>query len=136
VGDKKKRGKIGKKKKVQPQRKTLRHAQKFLLSKKKPQEITNRLESLSEKRVNTELIVQIEMLDEKVARTVYTSILPETMKAHGYRSNVELAIDQNWLKLSISAMDIVALRAAANSFLRLIMVAMKTVHIVAPFYTT
>jgi tRNA threonylcarbamoyladenosine modification (KEOPS) complex Pcc1 subunit len=76
------------------------------------------------------------MLDEKVARTVYTSILPETMKAHGYRSNVELAIDQNWLKLSISAMDIVALRAAANSFLRLIMVAMKTVHIVAPFYTT
>jgi tRNA threonylcarbamoyladenosine modification (KEOPS) complex Pcc1 subunit len=36
--------------------------------------------------------------------------------------------------LHILANDIVALRAASNTFLRFVAVAVKTVNIVAPFY--
>ena len=36
--------------------------------------------------------------------------------------------------MHIVADDIVALRAASNTFLRFIAVAMKTVNVVAPFY--
>jgi tRNA threonylcarbamoyladenosine modification (KEOPS) complex Pcc1 subunit len=37
--------------------------------------------------------------------------------------------------LNIKANDIVALRAASNTFLRFVSVAMKTLNLVAPFYS-
>ncbi len=38
--------------------------------------------------------------------------------------------------LDIKADDLVALRAASNSFLRFVSVALKTLNAVAPFYTS
>ena len=39
------------------------------------------------------------------------------------------------LELRIEASDLAALRAASNSFLKFVAVALKTVDVVAPFYS-
>ncbi len=87
-------------------------------------------------QANAEITVQIDLPSTKLARAVYASVLPETVRARPYRSNIRLAVSGRVLKLVITASDIVALRAASNSFLRLVAVAMKTLNIVAPFYTS
>ena len=54
--------------------------------------------------------------DPRGLRTVLLSIRPEMGESS--RSNVEAGIGENELFLTIEAADVVALRAAINSFLR------------------
>jgi len=71
----------------------------------------------------------------RVADTVYKSVLPETLQNATFRSRTLLSRNGRVLELTIKAKDIVALRAASNSFLRFLAVAVKTIDIVAPFYS-
>ena len=61
------------------------------------------------------------------------SIRPETRPTSGFRSETTLASKGRVLQLRIEARDIIALRAASNSFLRYVAVALKAVESLAPF---
>ena len=81
-----------------------------------------------------EIALEIGLPSSRVAETVYKSLLPETTQPSGFRSRVSVRQRGRSLELHILADDIVALRAASNTFLRFVAVAVKTVNIVAPFY--
>ena len=81
-----------------------------------------------------EITIDIGLPSPKLADTIYASLVPETRQPPGFRSNTIVSRKGSVLRLNIKAADIVALRAAANSFLRFVSVAMKTLNVVAPFY--
>ena len=82
----------------------------------------------------TELKVEIELGSARAADTVYYSLLPETKQPPGFRSQITIRKKGRIIALKIMAQDIVALRAAANTFIRFVSVALKTFDTVAPFY--
>ncbi len=82
-----------------------------------------------------EITIEIHLSSSKIAGTVYTSLLPETRQPPGFRSKTAVSREGKILRLNIKAEDVVALRAASNSFLRFVSVAIKTLNIVAPFYS-
>jgi KEOPS complex subunit Pcc1 len=81
-----------------------------------------------------EIIIQIGFPSSRIADTIYNSLLPETRQSPGYRSRTLVDRRDKVLRLRIRADDIVALRAASNTFLRFVSVAMKTLNVVSPFY--
>jgi tRNA threonylcarbamoyladenosine modification (KEOPS) complex Pcc1 subunit len=83
---------------------------------------------------SAEIALEISFPSKRVAETVYKSLLPETTQPSGFRSRVSVSQRGKSLELHILADDIVALRAASNTFLRFVAVAVKTVNVVAPFY--
>lgn len=85
-------------------------------------------------RSSAELTVDIELPTLKLANIICNSILPETIQPGGFRSKTTVSQQSKVLRLHIAAEDITALRAASNSFLRFVSVAMKTLNVVAPFY--
>ena len=88
----------------------------------------------SAENASAELTIEIRLPSSKLAETVYRSLLPETKQPSGFRSHVTVKHQRKKLELHILADDIVALRAASNTFLRFVAVAVKTVNVVAPFY--
>lgn len=54
------------------------------------------------------------------ARLVYDSLEPELQEIPSERSKVSLEVSGDVLKLSVAAEDIVSMRAAVNTWLRLI----------------
>lgn len=81
-----------------------------------------------------EITIQISLPSSRLADTIYNSLLPETRQSPGYRSRTTVERSDRILRLSITADDIVALRAASNTFLRFVSVALKTLNVVSPFY--
>ena len=81
-----------------------------------------------------EITIDISLPSTELADTIYTTLLPETRQRPGFRSKTNVSRKGKILHLEIKATDIIALRAASNSFLRFVSVAMKTINIVAPFY--
>jgi tRNA threonylcarbamoyladenosine modification (KEOPS) complex Pcc1 subunit len=82
-----------------------------------------------------ELSIEIGLPSSRFAETIYNSILPETRHTPGHRSRAGISCRGRILRLNIRAEDIVALRAASNTFLRFISVAMKTLNLISPFYS-
>jgi KEOPS complex subunit Pcc1 len=62
------------------------------------------------------------------ASTIYRALLPETMDAFP-RSRAALSVDGRMLHLIVNAEDVTALRAALNTWLRLIKVACEMAEI-------
>lgn len=85
-------------------------------------------------RPSAEISLTISLPSKEIAHTIYASLLPETKVPAGYRSQTRIRTIGKTLELEIAASDLVALRAASNTFLRFVSVALKTVNVVAPFY--
>ncbi len=102
--------------------------------KRKPREKPKLPRKTRRESVSAEIALEIDLPSSRVAETVYESLLPETEQPSGFRSRVSVKQKGRSLKLHILADDIVALRAASNTFLRFVAVAVKTVNVVAPFY--
>jgi KEOPS complex subunit Pcc1 len=81
-----------------------------------------------------EITIQIGLPSSRLADTIHNSLLPETRQTPRFRSRTTIGRKGAVLRLNIKADDIVALRAASNTFLRFISVAMKTLNVVSPFY--
>jgi tRNA threonylcarbamoyladenosine modification (KEOPS) complex Pcc1 subunit len=88
----------------------------------------------SKSKSQAEITIHIGLPSQKLAETVYNSLLPETRQTPRFRSETRVDRKDHILELNIRADDIVALRAASNTFLRFVSVAMKTLNVVAPFY--
>jgi len=86
------------------------------------------------KKAQANLTIIIDMPDPKTAKTIRDSIRPETEAGKGFRSKTTATTRGNKLQIGITASDLVALRAASNSFLHFVSVALKGVSAVAPFY--
>jgi tRNA threonylcarbamoyladenosine modification (KEOPS) complex Pcc1 subunit len=82
----------------------------------------------------TELKVEIELRSVRAADTIYFSLLPETKQPPGFRSQIRVRKKGRIVALRIVAQDLVALRAATNTFIRFVSVASKTIDSLAPFY--
>ena len=102
--------------------------QKKKLEKQRLQRKTRRDQSLAE------IAIDISLPSTKLAKSVFASILPETRQSPRFRSRTIVSRTGNILHLDIKANDIIALRAASNSFLRFVSVATKTLNVVVPFY--
>ena len=101
---------------------------------RKPREKRRLPRKSRSENASAEITIEIGLSSSKVAETVYRSLLPETKQPSGFRSHVSVKRRSRTLELQIFADDIVALRAASNTFLRFVTVAVKTVNVVAPFY--
>lgn len=63
-----------------------------------------------------------------LARNVYESLRPELQAAPSERSRIKLTTEGGLLKLFIEAEDIISLRAALNTWLRLIKIAEEMLY--------
>src|SRR5713101_54625 len=81
-----------------------------------------------------EIALEIGLPSSRVAETVYKSLLPETTQPSGFRSRVSVRQRGRSLELHILADDIVALRAASNTLLRFVAVAVKKENDVETIY--
>ena len=72
------------------------------------------------------VFIELELLG---ARKVYEALRPELQASPSDRSAISLAVDGGLLKLSIEAEDVISLRAAINTWLRLIKIAEEMVNI-------
>lgn len=77
-----------------------------------------------------ELVVAIN-LDREKAEILQRAIMPEIKDIPSRRVSADLRIEGSKLILSISAADLVALRAALNSFLRFIGSALETLEAIS-----
>jgi KEOPS complex subunit Pcc1 len=84
----------------------------------------------------SEILVSIDFPSPKIAQTIFSSVAPETQQTPGYRSLTKLEANGCALTMRIQAQDLVALRAASNSFLRFIAASFRAIEVVAPFYRT
>jgi KEOPS complex subunit Pcc1 len=84
----------------------------------------------------SEILVSIDFPSSRIARTVFSSVAPETQQTLGYRSLTKLDANGRVLTMRIQAQDLVALRAASNSFLRFVAASFRAIEVVAPFYRT
>jgi tRNA threonylcarbamoyladenosine modification (KEOPS) complex Pcc1 subunit len=82
----------------------------------------------------TNLTILIELPNNQAAESVRKSIEPETRPTKNFRSTTTVSSKGKQVCIQINASDLVALRAASNSFLRFVVVALKGIYAVAPFY--
>lgn len=61
--------------------------------------------------------IEFEFKDQNIAQIYLKSLLPEKSESSRHRSQTELFLKNNILKISISATDITAFRAAINSYI-------------------
>lgn len=90
-----------------------------------------RLKSRAGRGFPADLSVSIELPSAKMAETICRSVLPETRNTSHFRSRTRISRRGRVLRVRIDASDLVALRAAANSFLQFVVVARKTVETVS-----
>lgn len=75
--------------------------------------------------MNAQAVVHINFSSEKQLRVVLEALRPETETSVTFRSNVQMRAEGHGLILEFRAKDTSALRAALNSYLRLIGVAIN-----------
>ena len=75
--------------------------------------------------MKVQVVVNIEVPSEKDLQVIMQALEPETKLTSSNRSKVSLSTEGNKLILHLEAKDSSAMRAAVNSYLRLIDVAMK-----------
>ena len=75
--------------------------------------------------MKVQVVVNIEVPSEKDLQVIMQALEPETKLTSSSRSKVSLSTEGKKLILHLEAKDSSAMRAAVNSYLRLIDVAMK-----------
>jgi KEOPS complex subunit Pcc1 len=66
--------------------------------------------------------------DQKSARDIYRALSPE-MEDEIHRSNVDLVLCEDSIRLELCGDDVVSLRAALNTWMRLLKIAFEMVDI-------
>ncbi len=69
-----------------------------------------------------------QVVDQESAENVYRALYPE-MEDEVHRSNVDLALHEGSIRLELKGDDIASLRAALNTWMRLIKIAFEMVDI-------
>lgn len=80
--------------------------------------------------MKAQAIVRLKFSSEKQLNVVLQALKPETETSSTHRSNVHVTTEDQSLVLDFMATDTSALRAAMNSYLRLISVAMNLQNLI------
>ncbi|MEM3522777.1 MAG: KEOPS complex subunit Pcc1 [Candidatus Bathyarchaeia archaeon] len=75
---------------------------------------------------NVEAKIELNLNSKKYLKSLLSALKPETLSILTHRSKVRIFTLNNTLTLKINAKDIVAFRAAINSYLRFIISCYKT----------
>lgn len=70
-------------------------------------------------------VIRLHFSSDEYLNVVFHSLEPETLTSSTTRSKVSITVDNHYLVFNFKANDTSALRAAINSYLRLIDVAMS-----------
>src|SRR2546422_5082805 len=87
-------------------------------------------------KISASLKIAITVSNPSLARALADSLQPETMARAGFRSRTKISSIRSTLKLNIDATDIIALRAAANSYVHFISAALASVQRLSGFNKT
>ncbi len=84
---------------------------------------------LSNKKENLEIefTLKLSLPSKKHAEIIYDAIKPETLTPPSYRSRASISIEDTTIILNITATDFTSLRAAVNSFLKLLKVSKELI---------
>lgn len=84
------------------------------------------------------MVICVKVMAESIfetsyAESIYRAILPEVETTDFERSIVNLSINNLGLVLNITASDMISMRSAFNTWLRLVQVAYETLQVTQPF---
>lgn len=77
---------------------------------------------------NTEAKIELNFKSKRYLNSLANALKPETFSIPAHRSKVKISVLNNVLILKVFSKDIVALRAAINSYLRFILGCYKTLN--------
>ena len=82
--------------------------------------------SLSDVKGNS--ILEIPLESERIAKILYSALLPETESIPSERATTSISVKGSSLVVEIIANDLTAMRAALNSYIAWISACMKTIE--------
>lgn len=78
-------------------------------------------------------VIAESIFETSYADSIYRAILPEVETTDFERSVVDISINDSGLVLNITAGDLVSMRSALNTWLRLVLIAYETRQVTQPF---
>lgn len=83
---------------------------------------------MSQSDVKGNSIIEIPLESERIAKILYSALLPETESIPSERATTTVSVKGSSLIIDIVANDLTAMRAALNSYIAWISACMKTIE--------
>jgi len=83
---------------------------------------------MSQSDVKGNSILEIPLESERIAKILYSALLPETKSIPSERATTSVSVKGSALVVEIVASDLTAMRAALNSYIAWISACMKTIE--------
>ncbi len=83
---------------------------------------------MSQSDVKGNSIIEIPLESERIAKILYSALLPETESIPSERATTTVSVKGSSLIVEIVANDLTAMRAALNSYIAWISACMKTIE--------
>jgi len=83
--------------------------------------------SSEKEKLGIEFTFKLNLPSKRHAEIVYKAIKPETLTPPSYRSRASISMENTTITLKITATDFTSLRAAVNSFLKLLKVSKELI---------
>ncbi len=83
---------------------------------------------MSQSDVKGNSIIEIPLESERIAKILYSALLPETESIPSERATTTVSVKGSSLFVEIVANDLTAMRAALNSYIAWISACMKTIE--------
>ncbi len=83
---------------------------------------------MSQSDVKGNSILEIPLESERIAKILYSALLPETESIPSERATTSISVKGSSLIVEIIANDLTAMRAALNSYIAWISACMKTIE--------
>ncbi len=83
---------------------------------------------MSQSDVKGNSILEIPLESERIAKILYSALLPETESIPSERATTSISVKGSSLVVEIIANDLTAMRAALNSYIAWISACMKTIE--------
>jgi len=83
---------------------------------------------MSQNDVKGNSIIEIPLESERIAKILYSALLPETESIPSERATTTISVKGSSLFVEIVANDLTAMRAALNSYIAWISACMKTIE--------
>lgn len=87
---------------------------------------------MSQSDVKGNSILEIPLESERIAKILYSALLPETESIPSERATTSVSVKGSSLVVEINANDLTAMRAALNSYIAWISACIKTIELTSP----
>ncbi|HZD12799.1 MAG TPA: KEOPS complex subunit Pcc1 [Candidatus Binatus sp.] len=87
----------------------------------------------SRRRPFASILITLDFSTARLSRAVRESLYPESIGRKGLRSTAEITSRGRTLQIMVEAIDLVALRASVNSFMRFVSAALHSLETLSAF---